>query len=64
MRIRPSTGPGCLDWDVKKVSNDALSVGDRKFIFDSVFDSNAAQVRKSISLMLLFNFCFSAYLQV
>ncbi|XP_071905444.1 kinesin-like protein KIN-12F [Coffea arabica] len=43
VRIRHSTGPGCLDWDVKKVSNDALSVGDRKFIFDSVFDSNATQ---------------------
>ncbi|KAL3503582.1 hypothetical protein ACH5RR_038031 [Cinchona calisaya] len=43
VRIRPSTGPGSLDWDVKKASDDSLSVGDRKFIFDSVFDSKSAQ---------------------
>ncbi|KAL3508416.1 hypothetical protein ACH5RR_027817 [Cinchona calisaya] len=43
VRIRPSTGPGSLDWDVKKISNDSLSVGDRIFNFDSVFDSNSTQ---------------------
>lgn len=29
---------------VKKVSSDSLSVGDKKFVFDSVFDSKSNQV--------------------
>ncbi|XP_040990761.1 kinesin-like protein KIN-12F [Juglans microcarpa x Juglans regia] len=40
VRIRPDNGG---DRTVKKVSLDTLSVGDRKFTFDSVFDSNANQ---------------------
>lgn len=32
---------------VRKVSSDTVSVGDRRFTFDSVFDSNANQVRIS-----------------
>lgn len=56
MRIRPATGPGSLDWDVKKVSNDSLSVGDRIFNFDSVFDSNSTQVWILVLLLFLVNF--------
>ncbi|CAI9088287.1 OLC1v1022581C1 [Oldenlandia corymbosa var. corymbosa] len=43
VRIRPSTAPASLDWTVKKVSNDSLSVGDKIFNFHSVLDSNSSQ---------------------
>jgi hypothetical protein len=42
------------DRTVKKISSDTLSVGERKFIFDSVIDSNANQVCYLI-LVFLFN---------
>jgi kinesin family protein 15 len=41
VRIRPVNE---ADQTVKKVSSDTLSVGDRKFLFDSVIDSNVNQV--------------------
>lgn len=45
VRIRPAND---LERDsnqtVKKVSSDSLAVGERKFAFDSVLDSNSNQV--------------------
>lgn len=55
MRIRP-VNEG--DRTVKKVSSDTLSVGDRKFMFDSVIDSNGNQVCYLI-LVFLFNIYIS-----
>ncbi|XP_019435654.1 PREDICTED: kinesin-like protein KIN-12F isoform X1 [Lupinus angustifolius] len=44
VRIRPSNTDGREgDGTVKKVSSDTLCVGDRQFIFNSVFDSNSNQ---------------------
>ncbi|XP_050367621.1 kinesin-like protein KIN-12F [Argentina anserina] len=40
VRIRPTKGG---DWTVNKVSPNAISVGDRAFEFDSVFDSKSDQ---------------------
>ena len=46
MRIRPpSGGEREKDGNVKKVSQDTVSVGERKLAFDSVFDSKASQVK-------------------
>lgn len=45
MRIRPPNGgERAKDRTLKKVSLDTVAVGDRKFTFDSVFDSKANQV--------------------
>jgi hypothetical protein len=41
VRIRPAKGG---DWTVNKVSPNTVSVGDREFKFDSVFDSKSDQV--------------------
>ncbi|XWS09720.1 hypothetical protein CRYUN_Cryun39dG0013400 [Craigia yunnanensis] len=44
VRIRPINGQEKeVDRTVRKVSSDSLSVGDRKFTFDSVLDSNSNQ---------------------
>ncbi|KAJ7960867.1 Kinesin-like protein [Quillaja saponaria] len=44
VRIRPLNDHGReVDWKVKKLSSDTLSVGDRKFKFDLVFNSNSNQ---------------------
>lgn len=40
MRIRPAVGDAAL----RKVSKDSLSVAERKFTFDAVFDSDSSQV--------------------
>lgn len=55
MRIRPDNGG---ERTVKKVSLDTLSVGARKFTFDSVFDSNANQVCNLIRVFMVFIFRF------
>lgn len=48
MRIRPENSNGKEgDLKIKKVSSDALCVGDRKFTFDEVFDANSNQVGTS-----------------
>lgn len=44
VRIKPSSGRRSGDGVVKKVSSDSVTVGDRKFTFDSVFDVNSTQV--------------------
>lgn len=46
MRIRPGNGLTTGDRLVRGVSKDSVSVGDKKFTFDSVFDSNSTQVRR------------------
>ncbi|PPD93665.1 hypothetical protein GOBAR_DD09414 [Gossypium barbadense] len=44
VRIRPINGQEReVDRTVRKVSSDSLSVGDRKFTFDSVLDANSSQ---------------------
>lgn len=44
VRIRPINGQEKeVDRTVRKVSSDSLSVGDRKFAFDSVLDTNSSQ---------------------
>ncbi|KAA3486862.1 kinesin-like protein KIN12B isoform X4 [Gossypium australe] len=44
VRIRPINGQEKeVDRTVRKVSSDSLSVGDRKFTFDSVLDANSSQ---------------------
>lgn len=49
MRIRPPNGSERVkDRTLKKVLPDMVTVGDRKFTFDSVFDSKANQVLASI----------------
>lgn len=40
MRIRPAIG----DTAFRKVSKDSLSVAERKYTFDAVFDSDSTQV--------------------
>ncbi|CAI9773401.1 unnamed protein product [Fraxinus pennsylvanica] len=42
-RLRPSNYYGGGFQTVRKVSNDSVSVGDRKFTLDAVFDSNSTQ---------------------
>ncbi|KAJ1441294.1 P-loop containing nucleoside triphosphate hydrolase [Sesbania bispinosa] len=58
VRIRPenSNGKGG-DWTIKKVSSDALCVGDRQFTFDEVFDtdSNQEDVFQSVGVPLVRN---------
>lgn len=44
VRIRPAKGLGIGDTSVTKVSKDSLSVDERKYTFDSVFDSDSTQV--------------------
>lgn len=44
VRIKPSSGRRSGDNAVKKVSSDSVTVGDRKFTFDSVFGANSTQV--------------------
>lgn len=43
VRIRPANFSESRDQTVKKVSDDSISVEDRKFEFDSVLDSNSKQ---------------------
>ncbi|GAV87247.1 LOW QUALITY PROTEIN: Kinesin domain-containing protein/Kinesin-related domain-containing protein, partial [Cephalotus follicularis] len=44
VRIRPGNeNERARDQTVRKVSSDTLSVGDRRFTFDSIFDSNSNQ---------------------
>lgn len=47
MRIRPAVG----DAAPRKVSKDSLSVAERKFTFDAVFDSDSTQVRQLQNVM-------------
>lgn len=58
MRIRPANRVS-LDQVVKKVSDDSISVEDRKFKFDSVLDLNSKQV--STSALLFFSFFWFAF---
>lgn len=59
VRIRPTSDNGVIgDRTVKKVSSDTLSVGDRQFNFDSVFDSNTSQVNYFTSLFAIYDFFF------
>ena len=45
MRIRPpNDGERGRDQTVKKVSANTVSIGDRRFTFDSVLDSKSNQV--------------------
>lgn len=44
MRIRPNDREEEVERTVKRVSSDELTFGDRKFSFDSVFDSDSKQV--------------------
>lgn len=46
-RLRPTNYSGGGFQTVRKVSNDSVSVGARKFTFDAVFDSNSTQVLES-----------------
>ncbi|KAK7387142.1 hypothetical protein VNO78_27677 [Psophocarpus tetragonolobus] len=58
VRIRPGSGNGEEGaWKVKKVSSDALCVGDRRFTFDQVFDANSNQedVFQSVGVPLVRN---------
>nr|KYP49868.1 Kinesin-like protein KIF15 [Cajanus cajan] len=58
VRIRPENSNGKEgNWKIKKVSSDALCVGDRKFTFDEVFDSNSSQeeVFQSVGVPLVRN---------
>lgn len=51
MRIRPNDREKEVEKTVKRISSDELTFGDRKFSFDSVFDSDSKQVRHlSLSL--------------
>lgn len=45
MRIRPNDREKEVDMTVKRISSDELTFGDRKFSFDSVFDSDSKQVQ-------------------
>lgn len=59
MRIRPENSNGKEgDWRIKKVSSDALCVGDRQFKFDKVFDTNSNQVVKNFASLSNFAFVF------
>ncbi|KAL2322763.1 hypothetical protein Fmac_027142 [Flemingia macrophylla] len=58
VRIRPENSNGKEgDRKIKKVSSDALCVGDRKFAFDEVFDTNSCQedVFQSVGVPLVRN---------
>ena len=45
MRIRPDNGREREgDWFVRKISDESVAVGERKFNFDSVLDSKSNQV--------------------
>ena len=44
MRIRPNDRENEVERTVKRISSDELTFGDRKFSFDSVFDSDSKQV--------------------
>ncbi|KAL2956349.1 hypothetical protein AAZX31_18G078700 [Glycine max] len=58
VRIRPENSNGKEgDLKIKKVSSDALCVGDRKFTFDEVFDANSNQedVFQSVGVPLVRN---------
>ncbi|RDX65045.1 Kinesin-like protein KIN-12F, partial [Mucuna pruriens] len=58
VRIRPENSNAKEgDWKIKKVSSDALCVGDRKFMFDEVFDTNSNQedVFQSVGIPLVRN---------
>lgn len=57
VRIKPSSGRRSGDGAVKKVSSDSVTVGDRKFTFDSVFDVNSTQVYNDLTTH--FDFCLS-----
>ncbi|XP_015973087.1 kinesin-like protein KIN-12F [Arachis duranensis] len=58
VRIRPTNDIGRLgDKTIKKLSSDTLCVGDRKFIYDSVFDPNSNQedIFQSVGVPLVRN---------
>ncbi|CAJ1963967.1 unnamed protein product [Sphenostylis stenocarpa] len=58
VRIKPENINGKEgDWEIKKVSSDALRVGDIKFTFDEVFDtsSNQEDVFQSVGVPLVRN---------
>ncbi|MED6205565.1 hypothetical protein PIB30_018737 [Stylosanthes scabra] len=58
VRIRPTNDIGRLgDKTVKKLSSDTLCVGDRQFIYDSVFDPNSNQqdIFQSVGVPLVRN---------
>lgn len=56
MRIRPvNEHEREGERTVKKLSSDTLSVGDRKFIFDSVLDSSSKQVLENSYFTFLFS---------
>lgn len=56
MRIRPvNEHEREGERTVKKLSSDTLSVGDRKFIFDSVLDSSSKQVLENSCFTFLFS---------
>ena len=49
VRIKPENINGKEgDCEIKKVSSDALCIGDMKFTFDEVFDVNSNQVGTSL----------------
>lgn len=59
MRIRPANGHEREgDQLVTKVSDDSVTVGDRKFAFDSVLDSKSNQVSTWLYVYLLAMLCF------
>ncbi|XP_019183285.1 PREDICTED: kinesin-like protein KIN-12F [Ipomoea nil] len=55
VRIRPGNGLTTGDRMVRGVSKDSVSVGDKKFTFDSIFDSNSTQedVFQSVGIPLV-----------
>ncbi|ESW18576.1 hypothetical protein PHAVU_006G052700 [Phaseolus vulgaris] len=58
VRIKPENINGKEgDWEIKKVSSDALCIGDIKFMFDEVFDGNSNQedVFQSVGVPLVRN---------
>lgn len=56
MRIRPvNEHEREGERTVKKLSSDTLSVGDRKFMFDSVLDSSSKQVLENSCFTFLFS---------
>lgn len=56
MRIRPvNEHEREGERTVKKLSSDTLSVGDRKFMFDSVLDSSSKQVLENLCFTFLFS---------
>lgn len=64
MRIRPAIdGQKEGDQTLKKVSADMVAVEDRKFTFDSVFDSKAKQVPFRSSLIYYF-LCFKQNINI